>query len=601
MKGKLEGGWAVGGTIWTSLVLAVFFLFVSGAIASIQNDIDAANPFDTVLVQGPGPYNEHLDIYKPLILKGIDNPVLDNAGPGLEIVNITSPGVTVIGFTITGASGDGVPGILVNGSPDMIKPLVVYNNIIGNGLGVTHPKGVGLVNQLVDDPTDAVRNFWGPYGNRAEKGKPGAEGPAGHFNNEVDAKTVNYEPWLTAQVIDGNVTDANAQSEFCNLTNMLILNNTEAGVDVALSGGDIRYYPEPTSAGSALYNGSPYAPVAVPGTAVKYIDVYAKNYEGPAGIASVDISYEGVDISRIIEDTLTPYVLHDSRWVAASNVVVDKANKKVIGTFPVGLLGGSPIALVGSSYIFTILPHATPNTPISQKPVFTTFTIESTNEIRAVYYQLDGDGSSGWQLIQDNVNANTWSDPGWTVSDSEWANVPNARHTFYFRFTTTGSAVGETSWQFLKGGNVPPVSPIVVTSPKAGDTLTRTPWLITWTMPSPEKVLSVDLWFARNGDFYMRGGLNNPLHLATLGADTSYLWRSPNYKTDTAKIAVVVVYNDGTQFVGISYDFSLAKGYSFHAYKQPAKLPWQLGSGISRAVAVLGSWLNKPHIPYVIG
>jgi hypothetical protein len=607
MNDKTEWGWAVSRTIATSFVLAFLFLLASGASATIQQQIDNASPtpehpIPIVEVQGPGPYYEHLDIYKPLILKGISNPVLDNAGPGLEIVNVTSPGVTIIGFTITGASGDGVPGILVNGSPDMIKPLVVYNNIYGNGVGVNHPKGVGLVNQLVDDPTDAVRNFWGPYGNHAEKGKPGAQGPSGHFNNEVDVTAVNFDPWITAEVTDGNVTNAFDQEAFCQLTNMLILNNTAAGVDIALSGGEIRYDPEPTSMGSALYNASPYAPVAVPGTVVKYIDAYVKNYQGPAGIASMDIYYNDVDISGIIEDTLTPYVLHGTKWVVANNVVVDNISQKVSGNFPVGLLDGSPIALVGGSYRVTILPKANPSTPISQKPVFTTFTIDSVNEIQAVYYQLDGHGSSGWQQIQGNINANTWSNPGWNISDSVWVNITNASHTFYFKFTSTGPAVGnngEISWQFTKGGNKP-TSQIVVTSPKAGDTLTRTPWKITWTMPNPENVLSVDLWFARDGDFNMNGGLNNPLHLATLGADTSYLWMSPNFQTDTAKIAVVVIYNDGTQLVGFSDDFSLAKGYSFHAYKPTPKTPWQIGTGISRAIAVLGSWFHKPHIPYVI-
>jgi hypothetical protein len=141
----------------------------------------------------------------------------------------------------------------------------------------------------------------------------------------------------------------------------------------------------------------------------------------------------------------------------------------------------------------------------------------------------------------------------------------------------------------------------VVTSPKAGDTLSRTPWKITWTMPAPENVVSVDLWFARDGNFYMNGGLNNPFHLATLGGDTSYLWRSPNFQTDIAKILVVVTYNDGTQFEGFSDNFSISKGYSFHAYKPTPRTPWGLGSGVSRTIAVLGSWLNKPHIPYVIG
>jgi hypothetical protein len=614
MNDKREGGWAVGRAIRMSLVLAFLFLFAPGAHANIINvypgpgtpitdAVDDPNTviLDTVLVH-PGTYVEDIKVNKGVILRGIDNPTLVNASPGANIIEIRDGPVTVTGFNITGTS---VAGILVNGSPDLLttKPVVVYNNIYDNG--------VGLENTLTDFPTDAYRNFWGKYGIGSEKGKPGA-GSGTHVNNGVDVHTVNYEPWLTAYSIDGNYTDTLHQlDQGCDQTNMLILYNIEAGIDVVISGGSIQLADDPngeTSMGSALYNASPYhGSAALPGTAVKYYDVYVKNYfGGSSAIASMDIDYSDVVNPGVLEDTLTPYVLHDSRWEAASNVVVDSVHQKVHGTFPVSVLDGSPIALVGQSYKVTILPHATPNIPISQKPAFSTFMIESVDDIEAVYYQLDGHSSVGWNPILSGTGIGTgvWENPGWSITDGEWANVTNGTHTFYFKFTTTSSAVGvngEISWQFTKGGVVPPVSPIVITSPKAGDTLTRTPWLITWTMPTPENVLSVDLWFARDGDFTMRGGLNNPLHLATLGGDTSYLWRSPNFRTDTAKIAVVVVYNDGTQFVGISDDFSLAKGYSFHAYKPTPKTPWQLGSGISHAVVVLGSWFKKPHIPYVIG
>jgi len=606
MNDKMGGGWAVGRVIRTSLVLAFLFLFASGANAkvidvnegdSITTAIDGADLGDTVQVN-PGTYTEDVVVNVGVILRGVGNPTLTNASPGKNVIEIKTAGVAVTGFNITGTS---VAGILVNGSPDLdtTKPVVVYNNIYGNG--------VGLENTLTEFSTDAYRNFWGKYGIGSEKGKPGA-GSGTHVNNDVDVHTVNYEPWLTAYSIDGNYTDALHQlGRGCDQTNILILNNSEAGIDVAISGGTIQF-DDITNMGSALYNASPYhGSAALPGTAIKYYDVYVKNYfGGSSAIATMDIDYSDVDISGVLEDTLTPYVLHDSRWEAASNVVVDSVHKTVHGTFPVSVLDGSPIALVGQSYKIIILPHATPNTPISQKPVLTTFTIESVGDIGAVYYQLDGHSSSGWNPILDGTGIGTglWENPGWSITDEEWADVTNGTHTLYFRFTTTSATVGdngEISWRFTRGGVVPPVSPVVITSPKAGDTLTRTPWLITWTMPAPENVLSVDLWFARDGDFTMRGGLNNPLHLATLGADTSYLWRSPNFQTDTAKIAVVVIYNDGTQFVGISDNFSLAKGYSFHAYKPTPKTPWQLGSGISRAVAVLGSWFKKPHIPYVIG
>lgn len=60
-------------------------------------------------------------------------------------------------------------------------------------------------------------------------------------------------------------------------------------------------YPMTTLA-SALYNGSPYGSSIVPGTAVKFVDVYVRNYPGGTGaVALVKISYADVDISGVIE------------------------------------------------------------------------------------------------------------------------------------------------------------------------------------------------------------------------------------------------------------------------------------------------------------
>jgi hypothetical protein len=143
--------------------------------------------------------------------------------------------------------------------------------------------------------------------------------------------------------------------------------------------------------------------------------------------------------------------------------------------------------------------------------------------------------------------------------------VTDGSHTFYFKFDTISGEVGnsgEISWQFVKGGEVPPEDLVKIISPK----LSRTPVQIKWTLPREENIDSIDIWFDRYGDFNMNGGLNNPLHLATLGGGTTFSWRSPNIQTDTAKILVVVTYMDGTEYYGISENFSMVKGYSFKAY-----------------------------------
>jgi hypothetical protein len=643
MNDKWGGRWAVGRAIRTSLVLAFLFLFVSGAFATsssvIQEMIDNASPGDYIQVP-PDTYTGSIVVNQTVILEGIDNPILVNASPGSVVVNVTGDGAgsAIAGFNITGSSSG--TAVLVNG-PDAANVALVYNNIYRNNIGLNASDfGTCL------DYEPFTLNFWGENGTGPQRGKDGAStiinsqsnvnvnNVAGNVASKVKGKTsskvysnagskaktkANSEvssvvhtnngivgfaddsAWLTAGVINGKV--AEAMYNDCPSDDLVLL-NPDAGVDVSIFGAI-----EPSAiVGSAAYLGTPYGPIPPGlGVAIRYVDVFVKGDN--VDEARVDISYtpEEVADAGVFEDSLTPYLWTGTTWRSPINgtLIRDPDNGVVSGNFSTLSLSGQPIALIGRSYEVTIIPKADPTKPISTNPVLD-ITIDSVVNIGAVYYQLDGHASNGWKLIEDvGFASTTWQNPSWAISDADWANVTNGTHTFYFNFTRDSlppvGGDGEISWQFTKGGNVPPVSPIVITSPKAGDTLTRALWKITWTMPSPENVLSVDLWFARDGDFTMRGGLNNPLHLATLGADTSYLWRSPNFQTDIAKIAAVVTYNDGTQFVGFSDDFSLAKGYSFHAYKPTPKTPWQLGSGLSRAVVVIGSWFKSPHIPYVIG
>ena len=648
MNDKMEGRWAVGRAITTSLVLAVFFLFVSGAFATdssvIQGMIDNASPGDVIQVP-QDTYTGSIIVNQSIILEGIDNPVLVNASPSLvsassslvnasPVVDVTGDGSgsTITGFNITGSG----TAVLVEG-PDAANVALVYNNIYRNGVGLNASDfGTCL------DNAPYTLNFWGENGTGPQRGKDGAStiingqsnlkvnnkasskvaskvkgtnskvngnanskpktkanskvGSVVYTNNGIDG-FADDSAWLTAGVINGKVISAID----CTSDDLVLL-NPDAGVDVSIFGA----FDPSCIVGSAAYLGTPYGTIPSGlGVAIRYVDVFVKGDN--ADEARVNISYtpEEVADAGVLEDSLTPYLWTGTTWRSPidGTLIRDPDNGVVSGNFSTQSLSGQPIALIGRSYEVTFVPKADPTKPISTNPVLD-ITIDSATNIGAVYYQLDGHASNGWKLIE-NVGSNTWQNPSWAISDADWANVTNGTHTFYFNFTRDSlppvGGDGEISWQFTKGGNVPPVSPIVITSPKAGDTLTRAPWKITWTMPTPENVLSVDLWFARDGDFTMRGGLNNPLHLATLGADTSYLWRSPNFQTDTAKIAAVVTYNDGTQFVGFSDNFSLAKGYSFHAYKPTPKTPWQLGSGISRAVIVIGSWFKSPHIPYVIG
>jgi hypothetical protein len=584
-------------------VLAFLFLFVSGANAAsmsdIQQQINHAG-FGDIITVDPGTYQGYLEVNQTVILLGIDNPVLTNSSTGAVIVNITSPQAIVAGFTITGFNVPGSTdqtGIRIdNHSPDMTGAIVAYNSIINNGKGLVEAllrKQCG--DNSEDCAVDASPNFWGPNGAGSNRGKPG-EHP-GDANNGVVESIANVHvtttPWLTA-----NVTDVAIMSYINQDTvSEPVLENPDAGVDVDLTctGQDGGCMGPAWTLGSALYNNSPYAP-NLPGDAIKFVNVFVKGCS--EGMATVTIYYDDAD--GVVEDTLTPYVLKGSVWIPASDIV--RTPGMVSGSFPVDLLNGSPIALVGNSYTFTIDPAEDPSKSINTNPVLT-ISINSSAEIGKVYYQLDHHASTGWKLIADAGLTNEWTTE-WNLPSADWANLTNGSHTYYFKFERQGKPSvgtnGQLKWQFFKGSVTPP-SLVQVIRPNSNDVLTRSPFQIEWTLPSQDNIDTIKLWFARNGDFNMYGGLNNPILIASLSGGTTYTWVSPNIRTDTAKIAVVVTYIGGTQYVGISDNFSIAKGYSFHSYKPVPKPPWQIGSGISRAVAILGSWFKKPHIPYVIG
>ena len=99
MKDKMMGGFAVGRTI-TSLVLAAIFLLVPGVNAtqldvysgSIQDVLDNSAQSGDVIRVHSGTYAEDLLVnISPILIRGIDNPVLTNGSPGGNVVTIKYP------------------------------------------------------------------------------------------------------------------------------------------------------------------------------------------------------------------------------------------------------------------------------------------------------------------------------------------------------------------------------------------------------------------------------------------------------------------------------------------------------------------------------
>jgi len=70
--------------------------------ASIQAAIDAASPGDTVEVQS-GTYRENVNVNKPLVLKGVEMPVVD-AGRNGDAIRLSADGIWLEGFVVINAS-----------------------------------------------------------------------------------------------------------------------------------------------------------------------------------------------------------------------------------------------------------------------------------------------------------------------------------------------------------------------------------------------------------------------------------------------------------------------------------------------------------------
>ncbi len=113
---------------------------------NITNAMAAAKPGDTVIVEPGNYYEKNLVIRKPIVLTGLDHPVLDGEGK-YEIISIKSDNVTINGFRLqhTGISSleDYAAIKIYNG-----RNVKVTNNIIRNAFfGIHSQYGVNCLIQ----------------------------------------------------------------------------------------------------------------------------------------------------------------------------------------------------------------------------------------------------------------------------------------------------------------------------------------------------------------------------------------------------------------------------------------------------------------------
>jgi hypothetical protein len=495
----------------------------SGASASLQGQIDLANASPVYVL--PATYRENIVVSRPLEVIGIDGPSVVSDNLAVSTFRITSHGVTITGLNITGAKN--ASGIDVSSS----DVRMVYDNIYGSGTGLRSTSSKEV---------DARHCYWGFSGQGIHRGEPGAGS-----NNDVLGK-VMYSPWLTAMVRNGLVEQDNPLHS---------LDNLRAGINLEIIGG----LNNGMEMGSAAYLSAPYSSAAVPGVAVRYVDAFVDGNSG--GTARVTVSYSDFELSDVVESSLNLYIWNKSSWSLASDVSRDLTSNKVAGSFPVSLLNGSPVALAGLDYSVAILPVQSPNQPISSVPVFSTFRIESYYPIRSIYYRVDN--ASSWKLVQSNVNAKSWNWPGWAMGESDWSELGEGSHTMYFKFDRSGKgntvgAKGEIAWKFSKSTKV---GKLELLQPNGGETLNRQPYIIRWSLPYPDGVSDVALYYSTNG------GATYPYLIEKLqGGAIGYSWRSPNIKTNLGRVKVVVRYANGKVYSDQSdYNFWIEKGFSLQA------------------------------------
>jgi parallel beta-helix repeat protein len=121
-------------TLFLSIIPCQAATLSVGSGDSIQAAVAMAKPGDVIEVEG-GTYYEHIKVDKPIILRGLNMPVLDATASGSAIV-LKASGVTVAGFRIINAGswpkGDSTTaGIVVVSSDNRITGNDVSNNFNG--------------------------------------------------------------------------------------------------------------------------------------------------------------------------------------------------------------------------------------------------------------------------------------------------------------------------------------------------------------------------------------------------------------------------------------------------------------------------------------
>lgn len=215
---------------------------------SISRAVSEARDGDTVLVQGPAVFHEHVTVTRSIRLIGRNSPVIDGGGSGTPLT-IASPDVTVTGIAVRNSGRDlaafdcgirvNAPGVTVAGCRIESDAFGIYvrgasrcvvegNEILGspeipsakrgNGIHLWKTAGNRVVNNVVQDKRDGIYLTYTDdtviAGNRVRDTRFGIHYMYSHHNrlitNSLTRNAVGAALMFSRELlVQGNVMTAN--------------------------------------------------------------------------------------------------------------------------------------------------------------------------------------------------------------------------------------------------------------------------------------------------------------------------------------------------------------------------------------------------------
>jgi len=206
-------GLSTEGPVWDFTTTTI--IRVPDDYPTIQAAVDAASSGDTIMVHA-GTYQEHVTLYKSLVLQTNEGATIDGGG-SLSTVTITAGGCTVSGFNVTGSGShpNQNAGIRIDSSDNSISGNIIRGNKC-DGILLNGEENAIMVNSISENEGNGLYVGWG-HRNTIEDNTISGNGGYGLYlygwSNIVSGNTISdngdYGLYLSG---DGNILRDNIMS-----------------------------------------------------------------------------------------------------------------------------------------------------------------------------------------------------------------------------------------------------------------------------------------------------------------------------------------------------------------------------------------------------